>query len=66
VNSPSVIFSGTTVGLKIVSAHTGAWVRALEENGRFEFEMLSPGYTLRGKAGIIMRSRRLGEVVRGY
>ncbi|VGO22090.1 DUF2357 domain-containing protein [Pontiella sulfatireligans] len=57
MNNPSIVFPGTPAGLKIISAHTGERVSELEENGRYEYEVLSCDFELKEKNGIIRRSR---------
>lgn len=54
-DKPSVVFPET--GVKIVSALTGELVSSLEENGRYEYEVISSSYTLEEKPGIIRRSQ---------
>ena len=54
---PSIVFPEMSVGLKIVSADTGEQVSSLEENGRYEYEVLSATHKLKKKNGIIRRSR---------
>jgi predicted component of viral defense system (DUF524 family) len=60
-SSPSVVFPGTTIGLKIVSAYTGEQVFSLAENGRYEYEVLADGYALEKLSGII----RLSQIADG-
>ena len=40
-SDPSIIFPGTTVGLKIVSTCDGKQLDVLAENGRYEYVVLS-------------------------
>jgi len=56
-SDPSVVFPDMSVGLKIVSAHTGKQVSSLQENGRYEYEVLSATHKLKKKNGIIRRSQ---------
>lgn len=60
-NNPSIIFPDTALGLKIISAQTGEQVSWLEENGRYEYEVLAEGYVLEGRSGIIIPSRIAAE-----
>ncbi|WFB36635.1 DUF2357 domain-containing protein [Kiritimatiellota bacterium B12222] len=47
--------------MNIVSTHTGEAVVCLEENGRYEFELSSPGYALKEISGILRASRLSGR-----
>lgn len=55
-NDPSIIFPDMTVGLKIVSAYTGEQVYWIQENGRYQYEVLSEDYVLKETSGIIRGS----------
>ncbi|MCU0858696.1 MAG: DUF2357 domain-containing protein [Pontiellaceae bacterium] len=64
-NSPSVVFPDTTVGLKMVSAATGEPVSFLNENGRYEYELDSPLYSLKEVSGVLSHSRISHDNERG-
>lgn len=64
-NKPSILFPDPSVGLRIVSARTGERVDVLEENGRYEYEVLSTDYKLKEKKGIIRPNRLADTKARG-
>jgi predicted component of viral defense system (DUF524 family) len=61
----SVVFPGTSVGLKVVSVRTGEQVSFFEENGRYEYELNSPLYSLKEISGVLSHSRILHNTERG-
>jgi predicted component of viral defense system (DUF524 family) len=61
----SVVFPGTSVGLKAVSVRTGEQVSFFEENGRYEYELNSPLYSLKEISGVLSHSRILHNTERG-
>jgi len=61
----SVVFPGTTIGVKMVSVRTGEQVSFFEENGRYEDELNQAGYSLRKVDGIISHSRISHDNERG-
>lgn len=63
-NDPSIVFPATDVGLKIVSA-LGKHVSFLQENGRYEYELLSEHHKLKEKKGVIRRSQIADKNDRG-
>jgi Domain of unknown function (DUF2357) len=65
LNSQSVSFSGMPVGLNIVSASDGLPVSFLEENGRYEYELDSPQYSLKEISGVLSHSRISHDNERG-
>jgi predicted component of viral defense system (DUF524 family) len=64
-NSPSVVFPGTAFGLRVVSVRTGEPVSFLEENGRYEYELDSPAYSLKEVPRVISHSRISHDNERG-
>ena len=54
---PSILFPGTAVGLKVVSALDGNPVSSLEENGRYEYELDRSLFALQEVRGIITPSQ---------
>jgi predicted component of viral defense system (DUF524 family) len=62
---PSIVFPDPAVGLKIVSAYTGKTTEFLQENGRYEYEVLSVGHALKEKNGTVRRSRLADGFDRG-
>ena len=56
-NSPSVVFPGTSVGLNIVSTSTGEQAFFLKETERYEYELDSPGYSLKKFSRVLSHSR---------
>ena len=62
---PSIVFPGTSIGLNLVSARTGEPVSSLDENGRYEYELLSPLYSLADVNGVVSRSRIRHDNERG-
>ncbi len=63
--SLSLIFPDIDVGLKIISSRTGEQVDVLEENGRYEYVVLSATYSLNKKSGIIRPSLMADTKARG-
>ncbi|VGO16868.1 hypothetical protein PDESU_05460 [Pontiella desulfatans] len=65
VNKAAVVFPGTPVGLRIVSARTGEPVVSLTENGRYEYELDSASYSVKEIAGVLSHSRIAHDSERG-
>ncbi len=54
---PKIHFSNSEVGLRIISVKSGNLVETLHENGRYEYELDTPGYSIAERAGILLHSR---------